>query len=139
MKKSELKDIIRPIVKECIHEVLLQEGILSSVISEVLAGLNPGLLREETVKTEPNKEALIKEELSETRKKMLKAVGKNAYKGVNVFENTTPLASAGKPNQSPTPNNPLSNVDPRDPGIDINRIFGGEMTSNWNKIAKGMK
>ena len=39
MKKAELKKVIKPLVKECIHEVLLEEGLLSNVVSEVAKGL----------------------------------------------------------------------------------------------------
>ena len=39
MKKSDLKQLIKPLVKECIHEVLLEEGLLSNVVSEVAKGL----------------------------------------------------------------------------------------------------
>ena len=40
MKKSEIKKIIKPIVKECINELLLQkEGVLAAVVSEVSRGL----------------------------------------------------------------------------------------------------
>ena len=39
MKKTELKEIIKPLVKECIQEVLIEEGLLSNVVSEVVKGL----------------------------------------------------------------------------------------------------
>jgi len=43
MKKSDLKRLIKPIVKECINEILLQkEGVLASVVSEVARGLQQG-------------------------------------------------------------------------------------------------
>ena len=35
MKKADLKKLIKPLVKECIHEVLIEEGVLSNVVSEV--------------------------------------------------------------------------------------------------------
>ena len=35
MKKNDLKQLIKPLVKECIHEVLLEEGLLSNVVAEV--------------------------------------------------------------------------------------------------------
>ena len=35
MKKADLKQLIKPLVKECIHEVLLEEGLLSNVVAEV--------------------------------------------------------------------------------------------------------
>ena len=39
MKKSELKKLIKPLVKECINEVLLEEGLLSNIVSEVAKGM----------------------------------------------------------------------------------------------------
>ena len=46
MKKNDLKKLIKPLVKECIHEVLLEEGLLSSVVSEVAKGLQGNLVVE---------------------------------------------------------------------------------------------
>lgn len=44
MKKSELKEMIRPIVAECVREsvqsILLESGLLATVISEVVKGLD---------------------------------------------------------------------------------------------------
>ena len=38
MKKTELKNILKPLIKECIKEVIFEEGTLSTIISEVLRG-----------------------------------------------------------------------------------------------------
>lgn len=47
MKKTELKDKLKPIIKECINEVLLESGMISSIISEALKGVREsGLLTE---------------------------------------------------------------------------------------------
>ena len=35
MKKTQLKKVLKPIIKECIHEILLREGLLADVITEV--------------------------------------------------------------------------------------------------------
>ena len=40
MKKSELKSIIKPIVEDCVREVLLKQGILSTMISEIMIGVS---------------------------------------------------------------------------------------------------
>ena len=140
MKKQQLKDIIKPIVKECINEVLLTEGVLASVIAEVVSGLNRPIVEQRTKTVAstptPNREEQERK-LQETRKKMLNAVGKDAYKGVNVFEGTTPLAnSAATSTPAASASNPLSHVDPSDPGVDIAQVFGN-MSSRWGKIAKG--
>ena len=41
MKKTELKRLLKPMIKECIKECLYEEGVLSSVVSEVVEGLTP--------------------------------------------------------------------------------------------------
>ena len=47
MKKSELKELIKPIVQECVkesvEEILLESGLLSAVIKEVMKGALPML------------------------------------------------------------------------------------------------
>ena len=50
MKKNDLKKLIKPLVKECIHEVLIEEGLLSSVVSEVTKGLQGNLVVEKQQK-----------------------------------------------------------------------------------------
>ena len=138
MKKSELKKVIKPLVKECISELLLTEGLLASVIAEVVSGLNQPLLEQKTQHVAPiTSEEEQSRHLQEIRAKMLNAVGKDAYKGVNVFEGTTPMtSSAATSSPSAAASNPLSHVDPRDPGVDISQVFGG-MSAKWGKIAKG--
>ena len=139
MKKQELKKIIKPIVQECINEVLLSEGLLASVISEVVSGLTSSQQLFESQQPtgathSPSQEA---DKLRETRERMLNAIGQDAYGGVNVFEGTTPMTKAASTSSpSAQASNPLSNVHPRDPGVDITGIFG-DMSSKWGKIAKG--
>jgi hypothetical protein len=42
MKKSELKNII----KECVREVIFEEGMLAGVVSEVVQGLGKPMIQE---------------------------------------------------------------------------------------------
>ena len=46
MKKADLKQLIKPLVKECIHEVLLEEGLLSNVVAEVAKGMQGSVIVE---------------------------------------------------------------------------------------------
>ena len=133
MKKSDLKQLIKPLVKECIHEVLLEEGLLSNVVAEVAKGMQ-GNLVVETRKQQPeqifNEDMKMKrktdesrQKLKEHRKRLLDAIGADAYNGVNLFEDTTPLKQAGNPTGAPQVPSVLGD-DPGDAGVDISSIMG---------------
>ena len=136
MKKNDLKKLIKPLVKECIHEVLLEEGLLSNVVSEVAKGMQGNLVTEtQTPQPTRTRERLPKvdktKQILEQRKKMMDAIGTDAYNGVNLFEGTEPLSS----HEATT--NAAGSVDlgnPRDAGVDISSIMGGA-----SKIWKAMK
>lgn len=38
MNKNELKKVLKPLIKECIKEVMFEDGTLSSIIAEVMKG-----------------------------------------------------------------------------------------------------
>jgi len=141
MRKSDLKKLIKPIVKECIQESLLEDGVLSKVISEVAVGL----ASTETIVEQPKKEitqpAVNKREsealanLKEQRQKMLDAIGRDSMNGVNVFEGTQPLSSTGEIGPG-GPKSALSGVDPSDPGVDISDL-AGIFGDTWKVIKNG--
>ena len=134
MKKSDLKQLIKPLVKECIHEVLLEEGLLSNVVAEVAKGMQ-GNLVVETRKQQPeqifNENLQMKRKTNESRqklkdhrKKLLDAIGADAYNGVDLFEGTNALNKAGNPSAAPEMPSVLGE-DPGDAGVDISSIMGG--------------
>lgn len=133
MKRSELKKLIKPMVKNCIREVLLEEGLLSGIVSEVAKGLNTApLIREEVVREVPRPRVEKKRDhLAAERKMLLDAIGRDAYNDVNIFEGVEPAP----PQQSPQTMaaNPLANENPSDPGVDISGILsmGGK---NWKAL-----
>ena len=124
MKKSELKSII----KECVKEILFEEGVLSNLVAEVAFGITKAqgkLLETRTVNAAPvDNSQKIKEEkenkrkkLLETKKRMLDAIGTEKMKGV--FEGTQPLSNSGT---SPS-HSPMSGRDPNDAGVDISGLL----------------
>ena len=124
MKKSELKSII----KECVKEILFEEGVLSNLVAEVAFGITKAqgqLLETRTVNAAPvDNSQKIKEEkenkrkkLLETKKRMLDAIGTEKMKGV--FEGTQPLSNSGA---SPS-HSPMSGRDPNDAGVDISGLL----------------
>ena len=102
MKKDELKKVIKPLVKQCINEVLLEEGLLSTVIAEVMKGTGAARIVETTQPVQPKidntaaKEAKRKK-LLEQKRKLLDSIGTSAYNGVDLFEGTTPTKASSAP------------------------------------------
>ena len=139
MKRAELKKIIKPLVKECVQETILNDGLLSSIVSEVAQGMGNQFLIEnkETVVPEQSNEnsfrlEQLKEQQKETRKRLLDEIGKDAFNGVDLFEGTKPLRDSGQPSVTKQAN-PMSGQDPDDPGVDISSIvaLGGK---NWKAL-----
>jgi len=146
MKRSELKKLLKPIVNECIKESLMDDGLISGIIAEVVRGMSaPQPIVEATdPKADPTVErmkrnAFSKEQsgkLKEHRAKLMSAIGGEAFNGVNLFEGTTPAPAQGSPNQQA---NPMSGQNPGDAGVDIGNLFGS-VGSSWgahmNKVKK---
>ena len=137
MKKSEFKEII----KESVKEVLIEEGVLKNVISEVLKATgaskaDQGLDHAKQFLKKDRKELEInqKQKLSETKKKMLDAIGKSSYGGVDLFEGTTPLSKAGTTSAPQSPSSALEGVDPNDSGVDISGLLGN--SNVWKELLK---
>ncbi len=139
MKKSEFKKIIKPIVAECIQESLLEGGVISGIIAEVVKGMSTGPttpIVEERQPVDPtaerirrnafNKQQTVK--LQEQKTKLMSAIGKDAYNGVDLFEGTTPARTQGSPTQQA---GALSSQAPSDPGVDISNLFGS-VGRSWN-------
>ena len=138
MKKSELKQALRPLIIECIKEVIFEEGVLSSIISEVAHGLGDTMLVASKQPVAPvtqqgeqrqHEEEAARQKIQEARQKMLDVIGNDSYNGVDLFEGTAPTP------QESDHTSPLSGIDPRDAGVDINKIFGGT-GKNWSHMFK---
>lgn len=140
MNPKELKAALKPIVKELIYECLITEGILSSVVSEVVKGTGNTIVetKQQTVQTTQTKQPRPKLETDDeaiARRKKLEEtlVGRL---GVNVFEGVQPLSAGGRerdgvPTQT-TAGNPLSGLDPNDSGVDISGLL--KLTGGWKRI-----
>ena len=132
MKKTELKQLIKPLVKECIHEVLLEEGLLSNVVSEVAKGMQGNVIVETKEPAMPKnfqqKNLEAKKKLTEHRQKMLDAIGRETYNGVDLFEGTT-TEGMSEPRAGTVDLGP-----PGDQGVDISSILG-----NASEIWKSIK
>jgi len=139
MNKTDLKRLIKPIVKECINEVLIEEGVLSNVVSEVAKGMQGNMIVETPQRpqhpspaSEPEikkKAAQASQRIQEHRSKMMEAIGSEAYNGVNLFEGTVPAPAQ---QQATAGASDLGN--PTDSGVDISSLIGGA-----SQVWKAMK
>ena len=124
MKKQEaqkLKEILRPLIKECIREAIFEEGVLSALVAEVASGLNGSPIVENTPQRDNRNEIRERRKINETKKKMRDAIGSQSYGSVDIFEGTEPLSSGGGGTPS---HSPLANIDPRDKGVNIDSLVG---------------
>ena len=115
-------------IKECIREVLLEEGMLSRIVKETAEGLSGAQLIKEQQKSsvEGSQRAQeVRKKNLEARKKLLNSIGSQKFGGVDVFENTTPLPAEGSGKGA------LSGQDPNDAGVDISVLPG---MKNWGKL-----
>lgn len=133
MNKKDLKETLKPLIKECLKEALYEEGLLKNIVSQVVEGYSSaGTKIVESTSQDPAPIAAkikpddgVKKQLEETKKRMLSAIGGEAYGNVNVFEGTTPMIQ-----ESNSGTNPMSGVSPADPGVDISNI----VNRNWGKL-----
>jgi hypothetical protein len=131
MKKSELRNLLKPLIKECINEVLLEEGVLSKVVSEVVVGMSRQPLTEAVQpSTDPILPPKQNKALVEQKRKLMAALNKDAYNGVDLFEDTEPISPRDGGATSSGPDLGSS----RDAGIDISSLVGGA-----SKLWKAMK
>ena len=141
MKKEELKNVLKPIIQECIKELIFEKGFLSSIINEVQGASAPTIIeaRQPTKSYQQNEQEFIKKKsveahnkLFEHKKKLMEAVGKNSYGGVNIFEGVTPIDEAPAENKKAP--SAIEVLDPGNTGgINLGNIPG---MNKWGSILK---
>ena len=129
MNTKEIKAMLKPLIKQCIKEVLLEEG-LGKIISESKTA--PAAEPKAVVKKQPVVESKVH---SENRKKLIDEIGKSGYLNnkFDPFANTKPLTEA---QASGAPAGPMSSIEPTDPGVDISSLVSGNKDT-WKALAKG--
>jgi hypothetical protein len=128
MNKQKLIEVLKPIIKECINEMLLEEGLLTKVVQQISEGMPEPAQQSVPEKKKVTIPKAEKSKMREVREKMLQSVGAERFNGVNIFEGTTPARAAKSPQAQAS--NPLSDVDPKDTGVDISSF----VNSNWRKM-----
>jgi len=134
MRKSEFKKILKPLIEQTVREVLLSEGVLSTVIAEVAKGMTsapPIVEASQSQSTKTSKKDAIAEQIR--RKERLKSLSESiGFDNVDVFDGVEPIADKSGPGAA------LAGIAPSDPGVDITAI---QKISNgrWKTLVEGVK
>lgn len=134
MSTKELKESLKPLIKQCIREIVFEEGFLSGLISEVVKGTGAPVIREaqqpETKVKKPSPPR--RSSNNEFAKNIMKETFGGEFYG-QVFEGLEPISSKGVPGDAVQPKGALSGFNPDDEGVDVNRLFGS-MQDTWKKL-----
>lgn len=123
MKAAEFKKLIKPLIKESVKELLFEEGILSSLISEVAKGLQNNIVVEARaparVVDQRAQEEKLEREKQERIKRLNESAKYDAFAGTEVPREQSQGA--------------LSGISPGDRGVDITAI---EQIANgkWKRL-----
>lgn len=113
MKVSELKQIIKPLIKECLKEVLVEEGF-----AKMLQESKEVVPQQKPVQRQIPQQA--KTNLQEAKKKLLDSIGNT---GFDAFAGTQPLQEDKQ-------------IIGSDPGVDISSLMGNKQI--WKQTLDGM-
>ena len=142
MQREQLKKFIKPIIKECIHEVIIESGVLTKLVTEVANGLSVANTGQHIISEHQQPESnhsqeaieLQKARLNGQRQQLTSAMGNKAY--TNIFEGVEPMRASQE--GTTTAASALAGVSPHDPGVDISGIMalGGK---SWKSLVKREK
>lgn len=140
MKKEQLQKVLKPLIKECIKEVIFEEGILSGLIKEVAVGLGsqhtivesaPAAESQDFSRQRVELQQEARAAMEEKKRRLEESMGAS-FSGV--FENTEPLSSGGTPQSEGSAQSPLAGYAPNDAGVDISSIMNLGGGQNWKKM-----
>tara|TARA_R110002110_G_scaffold169054_1_gene370799 strand:+ start:443 stop:880 length:438 start_codon:yes stop_codon:yes gene_type:complete len=143
MNRKDFKRILKPLIKECIKEVIFEEGVLSTVITEVVKGTQTTRNSQPTLQVEQKQEAnfVNKQEILEEKRKAelarrRKLLDASGFGGVDIFEGTEPLRESGSPAKNNSPQGMFSDLPAGDAGVDISALMSVGSGHNWKKLAR---
>ena len=115
MKADEFKKILKPLTRQTVKEVLLQEGILSKVVAEVAKGLQQPLVEKQISPVKAVASRQEEKEYEKQRQERIKRLNESTGIGAEVFNNVKNIPEANS-------QSPLSGIGSDDAGVDISGI-----------------
>jgi hypothetical protein len=113
MNREDFKKILKPLIRQTVREVILEEGMLSGIISEVVRGMNTGVVMETKKDSEQGK---LEEEYERKRQERIKRLNESVKVKADVFGNVPEIRES-------SPGSPLAGVAANDAGVDIAGIL----------------
>ena len=134
MSTKELRESLKPLIKQCIREVVFEEGFLSGLINEVVKGTATPVIREAQQPERKIKKSSPPRHPSNNQfaKNIMKETFGGEFYG-QVFEGLEPISSRGVPGEPAQPKGALSGFNPDDEGVDVSKLFGS-MQDTWKKL-----
>jgi hypothetical protein len=127
MKASEFKKILKPLIEQTVKEVLLQEGVLSKVVSEVAQGLQAPLVEAKNTSKPPTRDTSKEaEEYEARRQERIRKLNESAGLG-EVFNQSQVIPESNS-------KGPLSGIGAQDSGVDISGILK-VANGKWKQLA----
>ena len=114
MNKDDLKTLMKPIIKECMREVLLEEGLVRAQPAQTTAVKK---FQEQVVRPSLNESKKAPSQINEARKKIEEEVKNSRFlpKKFDPFAGSTPIVLEE------------SEVKAQNPGVDISSLVGNSV------------
>ena len=135
MKADEFKKILKPLIKQTVKEVLLQEGVLSKVVAEVARGLQQPLMERQmapakvTADRDRQVDRQEEKEYEKQRQERIKRLNESTGIGAEIFNNVKNIPEADS-------QSPLSGIRSDDAGVDISGIQN-LASGKWKQLTGG--
>ena len=133
MKADEFRKILKPLIRQTVKEVLLQEGVLSKVVAEVAKGMQQPLMERQETPVKAAAERQVdrqeKKEYEEQRQERIKRLNESTGIGAEVFNNVRNMPEDNS-------NSPLSGIRSDDAGVDISGIQK-LASGKWKQLTGG--
>ena len=115
MDKRKVKNIIKPIIEECVKEMFFEKGFLSNMIQEVMDAQGKNVLKEDSpyekhLKPRQHKDSGIKR-------------NPDAYGDIEVAKET--VSETKKASSEYKKYGALKDLDPSNPGVSIDKLLEG--------------
>lgn len=128
MKKKDFVKLVKPIIKECIQEMILEEKLLSNIISETAQALiGERQVIQEEIQPRKQQQTKFQQIPKRNNQQRLSNLSKDLYGGIDVFEGTEPLPDEpileeSKGSELPSTSQRFPGMDFNDEGVDLSQL-----------------